>query len=402
MTTILSMPDGAFATSRFGLASNTQVFRSPLVGTVQTLERPGAYWRGEYTLPPMKRDAIAPWQSFLTRLRGGAGRFYGYDPDAKEPRGVALESASNATNFITNGNALGAVLGVEGVNGKAPTSWVFGLANGLTRRIVSFGEKDGVHYVAVRFTGTPTATTCALNFIKSKAIPAATGQTWTSSLSYRLGGGTLNNVRVYQRIEQVEGGGATANMYAVELFNMDSTRWRRSEHTKTLNATAPATGYVRNSVYLSLTVGVPVDVTIMVGDVQLEQNAPATIYIPTTGKKRGRSSGARVDGDGQSGTLLKTWNWQPSLVQVLRAGDYIAFDTDYGRALHMVVEDASSDENGRASLKIEPPLRHAPDDNARVLVHRAACVMALVDESVQWDVDASGVYRLSFAAEERF
>lgn len=400
--TIKSLPSDAFESSRFGLTSNTQTFRSPLTGATQTLERPGARWTAEYKLPPMKRAEVAKWQTFLTQLRGGAGRFYAYDPDAKMPRGSALMSDTSAINYITNGNATGASPGIEGAGGKLPSAWVFGLQNGLTREIVDHGEEEGVHYVSMRFHGTPTNTTCAVNFIKSKAIPAETGEIWTSSLSYRLGGGSLNNVRVYQRIEQVEVGGATANMYAAELFNMDDTLWRRSEHTKTLNETDPATGYIRNSVYLLMTVGVPVDITIKIGNVQLEQNSAASIYIPTFGYKRGRTAGARVNGHGQTGAILNTWNWQPSVSEVLRAGDYIAFDTDEGRALHMVIEDAHSDQSGCALLKIEPPLRRTPDDNARILVESAACVMALTDNSTCWDVDLNGNYKLTFAAEERF
>jgi len=82
--TILSLPGSpAFASSQFGLVSNTQTFISPLSGQSQSIERPGARWRADYTLPPMKRAQAAAWQALLLQLRGGAGRFYGYDPDAR-------------------------------------------------------------------------------------------------------------------------------------------------------------------------------------------------------------------------------------------------------------------------------------------------------------------------------
>lgn len=83
-----SSPTG-FRSHRFSLMSNTITFTSPLSGTVQTLEFPGAKWGGVYTLPPMKRATAASWQSFFAQLRGAAGRFYGFDPGAKTPRGVA-------------------------------------------------------------------------------------------------------------------------------------------------------------------------------------------------------------------------------------------------------------------------------------------------------------------------
>ncbi len=87
----LTMPSTpGFRASRFGLVANTQTFRSPLDGTVQTLELTGARWQAHYELPPMKRAQAAAWTAFLTELLGSAGRFHGFDPDARMPRGSAL------------------------------------------------------------------------------------------------------------------------------------------------------------------------------------------------------------------------------------------------------------------------------------------------------------------------
>ena len=102
---IPSTPSG-FASSRFGLISNTLVFVSPLNGTTQTLEFPGAKWGGVFTLPAQKRATAAAWTSFFAQLRGAAGRFYGYDPTATTPRGVASGSplvagASQTGNTLT-------------------------------------------------------------------------------------------------------------------------------------------------------------------------------------------------------------------------------------------------------------------------------------------------------------
>jgi len=89
----LSMPASpGFRASRFGLIANTQTFRSPLDGTVQTLELTGARWQANYELPPMTRAQAAAWTAFLTSLLGSAGRFHGFDPDARAPRGSALGS----------------------------------------------------------------------------------------------------------------------------------------------------------------------------------------------------------------------------------------------------------------------------------------------------------------------
>lgn len=87
---ILTMPSSpGIRVSEFGLISNTQVFRSPTTGSIQTRELPGARWFGAYSLPPMDRSAAAAWRSFLAQMRGQAGRAYGFDPDHKTPIGSA-------------------------------------------------------------------------------------------------------------------------------------------------------------------------------------------------------------------------------------------------------------------------------------------------------------------------
>ncbi len=56
----LTMPAApGFRASRFGLIANTQTFRSPLDGTLQTLELTGARWQANYELPPMARAQAA-------------------------------------------------------------------------------------------------------------------------------------------------------------------------------------------------------------------------------------------------------------------------------------------------------------------------------------------------------
>ena len=91
--TILTMPSyREFSQVRFSLLSNGLSFPSPLDGSVQTVEFPGARWMFSATLPPMRRDVAAAWQAFFTQLRGQSGRFYAGDSNATTPRGTALGS----------------------------------------------------------------------------------------------------------------------------------------------------------------------------------------------------------------------------------------------------------------------------------------------------------------------
>lgn len=399
---ILTMPTiPAFSASSFGLASNTQAFENPLTGQTQTLERPGARWQAQYTLPPMKRAQAVAWQNFLLQLRGGAGRFYGYDPDAKTPRGSALASSLSGRNELRNGNAGGAVTGIVGSGGSPPTTWAFSTANGLTRTVLASGVEGGISFVEVRFAGTPT-TNAALTFDNGTQIACAEGETWTTSCYYRMTAGSMSNITTLQQfVSQVRADGMiNINTYG-NLGTVDNT-WRRASYTRTISDTTPDTMRIKSGFYLSLALGQPIDITLRLGNCQLERAASPSDYVPTTTTARVRGAGVRVDGNAMPGTSVATWNWEPGIANVMRAGDYVSFDMANGRSLHMLTANASSDAAGRATLRIEPPLRNPPPDNTAVIISNASCVMALDEASINWQVDAQGVYRLSFGAIERF
>lgn len=402
MTDPLSLPASpAFTQSRFGLMSNTQLFRSPLTGQTQTVEQPGARWQAEYRLPPMKRSQMAEWQSFLLKLRGGSGLFYAYDPDARTPRGSALMDTGTTRNEVRNGDARGAVAGVIGSGGSAPTNWAFTTGDGVTREIVGTGVEAGVSYVDVRFSGTPTANFTALNFETTSQVAVAEGEVWTASYFYRLVAGSATNLAALMtRLAQIQAGVVIST--ATTATTLPDSQWRRATYTRTLTDTTPDTTRLRPAIYLSLTVGQPIDITLRLGNAQLERAATASRYIPTQIAARSRGPGACIDGATQSGAQLKTWNWQPNITNILRKGDYIAFETTRGRALHMVVADCNSDADGRALLSLEPPLRTAPNDGTVLQLQSASCRMALIEDSVSWQADAVGTYQLSFSAEERF
>lgn len=107
---ILSMPENpGLQASEFGLVSNSLSFTSPTTGAVQTRELPGARWFGSYVLPPMTPAQAAEWRSFLVRMRGAAGRAFGFDPDHKTPRGTA-----NGFPVVLGGNQSGTTLKTSG------------------------------------------------------------------------------------------------------------------------------------------------------------------------------------------------------------------------------------------------------------------------------------------------
>lgn len=73
----------------WSLVSNTQTFSSPLSGSVQTLELPGARWRVSYQMNAMTAADSALLRSWFAKLRGQSGRFYLHNMAQPTPRGAA-------------------------------------------------------------------------------------------------------------------------------------------------------------------------------------------------------------------------------------------------------------------------------------------------------------------------
>ena len=76
--------------------------------------------------------------------------------------------------------------------------------------------------------------------------------------------------------------------------------------------------------------------------------------------KRGAGSGTiDVKGASQTGSTLLCDGASFAVTNILREGDYIAFNNE----LHMVTTDASSDGSGNVTLTIAPPIRKPTNDN---------------------------------------
>lgn len=110
MTTLTLPSSPRFRSSTFRLVSPTQIFRSPLSGATQTYSLTGDRWEASFELPPMLRPQAAAWQAFLAKLGGRAGRFYGYDPDARVPRGTIA-----GTPKVAGAGQTGNALDIDGV-----------------------------------------------------------------------------------------------------------------------------------------------------------------------------------------------------------------------------------------------------------------------------------------------
>lgn len=70
----------------------------------QIIRHPGQRWEADVSLPPVRRDLMAPWISMLMSLRGQFGTFLLGDPDFTGPQGTATSatvSGSEGSETLT-------------------------------------------------------------------------------------------------------------------------------------------------------------------------------------------------------------------------------------------------------------------------------------------------------------
>jgi hypothetical protein len=97
-------------TVRFGRSENTQIFESPISGSVQTSELTGGKWMATFNLVTLTRAEAQAWIAFLVKLRGMSGRFYAHDPSNVS----ALGDLTGSNPQINGGGQTGKSLLVSG------------------------------------------------------------------------------------------------------------------------------------------------------------------------------------------------------------------------------------------------------------------------------------------------
>jgi hypothetical protein len=109
--TLSRTPSGA----SFRLRGNTQTHRSPLDGTTQTLEMPGAVWEISVRWESLTEADWRGLSAFLANLRGRAGRFT-FSPAIFAPR----RGTGTGTPVILNANDTGSDIFTSGWTASAP------------------------------------------------------------------------------------------------------------------------------------------------------------------------------------------------------------------------------------------------------------------------------------------
>lgn len=127
-------------------------------------------------------------------------------------------------------------------------------------------------------------------------------------------------------------------------------------------------------------------------------------YDPSAQTALGSGGAPWVNGAGQTGTSLNTKFWTPNQSKVLKAGDYISWNTPTNwRELHQVTDDVDSNASGNAIINITPALRESPADGTVIVMYRASCVMMLIDDNqMEWAVDIGNLHEINFSAMEVF
>lgn len=131
----------------WSLVANTMSFESPLSGSVQTVEMPGARWRVSFTLENLTEADTALLQAFMARLRGRAGRFTLHNVARPAPRGTA-----SGTPLVNGAGQTGATLNLDGLApGATLLAGDFFGVNGELKMVVADATANGSGEMAVTF-----------------------------------------------------------------------------------------------------------------------------------------------------------------------------------------------------------------------------------------------------------
>ena len=97
------------STLEWRLVANTQIAQSPLSGSMQTVELPGARWAWSASWANLQPSESAAMEAFLVKLRGQANRFTVPYWPRMTPRGTL-----SGTTLVFGAGQTGAALSIDG------------------------------------------------------------------------------------------------------------------------------------------------------------------------------------------------------------------------------------------------------------------------------------------------
>lgn len=370
--------------SRFGLSPNQALFASVFSRKVSVQSHAAGKtdrWEGILTTTPLRGAEHATMRAWFLSLDGQAKTVFLYDPDLREPRSGAKSGGGFANYLLSSG----------------------GLDLWTASRLTITGPTSNATLGFDHFSLLPTAVSGTHQIFQTKQ-PAKAGQQYALTVHAKDSG--YDQLRLFAEEFDADG-----NLIAVRhdaLINTTTGVATALGSSTTVSATALGDGWHRltavaalgsDAAFLRVAVRVKDlggsgsftgDGTsdILLAGPQLEEGAAFSAYEATT-------TGPLVNGGVQSGTALVTDGWKASSA-VLLAGDYFQVGTQY----FMVIEDASSDSGGAATLEFRPAMRASPADNAEIILLNPALVARLQLADMFWEIDQTGMGSFSFSFEE--
>jgi hypothetical protein len=204
------------------------------------------------------------------------------------PAGLLVEEAR--TNSIRNNTMVGAVAGTPGT---LPTNWVSpGSVNGLTQQIVGSGIENGVNYIDLKLSGTPSASGAHDVVLEPNTqVAAANGQTWSHSSYFKLAAGTVTNTALSILVLGRDSVGSLVGGQVQQVaFTPTTAALTTQRVASTLIMSSASVAFVSPRIRLDYTNGAAIDVTLRIGLPQLEQGAFASSVILTTAAAATRSA----------------------------------------------------------------------------------------------------------------
>jgi hypothetical protein len=202
-----------------------------------------------------------------------------YDPATLAAQGLLIEEAR--TNSIRNNTMVGAAAGTPGTLPSSGWS-VFTSLTGLTREIVAVGTENGITYIDIRLSGTPSAAgQYFINYETTTQVGASSGQNWTGSAYYKLQAGSLTGITSLLNAASSRNAVGADLFSATTAFTPTSAALNTQRVVTTQTNTPASTAFETQYLRLELS-GAAIDITLRIGLPQLELGAFATSVIPTT------------------------------------------------------------------------------------------------------------------------